>query len=95
MVKITNINISNAELTGFRIDLKDDKPEISATIALKTDGGKKITEYSISTDAWNENQKMVVPITIINPIMNIAKILEQVVAEHCENTTKQLNEIND
>jgi len=94
-MKITNINITNAELTGFRVELKDNKPEISATIALKTEGGKKITEYSIATDAWNDNQKMEIPITIINPIMNITKILEKVVAEHCENTTKQLSEKND
>jgi len=95
MRKITNISITDAELTGFRVELKEDKPEVSATIALKTAGGKQITEYTIATDAWDDNQKMELPTTVINPILKIAEILEQVVAEHCENTTKQLNQMND
>jgi hypothetical protein len=95
MRKITNINITNAELESFSVTMGEEKPEVSATISLKTDGGKKITSYSISTDSYREDSKFEIPISLINPILKIAAVLEEIIAEHCENTTKKLNQSND
>jgi len=90
MRTIKNIKIENAELESFSVSLGKEKPEVNATIALMTAGGKKITSYTISTGSWNDEQKFELPLEIIAPILGIAEILEGVVAEHCDNITKKL-----
>jgi len=90
MRKLTNIQITKAQLLRFSIELSENKPEINATIALLTAGGKRITEYSIATDAWEDNKKFKLPPLMVIPIMEIAKELEKEVVKHCNSATKQL-----
>jgi hypothetical protein len=35
------LNITKAQLTGFRVELKEETPEVGATISLFTDGDAK------------------------------------------------------
>jgi len=90
MRKINNINITKAQLLSFNVVLKEKEPEVSATITLLTTGGKKITEYSISTDAWDDSKKFELPPLMVIPILAIAQELEKEVIKHCNSTTKQL-----
>ena len=80
-----NIEITKAQLKGFSVKFDPDKdhPEISATIALITDHGKEITEYTIFTDCWSENQKFDLPISMFKPIFDIGQELEVICVRHC------------
>lgn len=82
-MKKLDIKITKAQLVGYEVTLKDGKPAVGATIALMTEGGKTITTYHISTDAWNDSDKFDLPITAIGPIRDLADILEQVAVGHC------------
>lgn len=90
-MKKLNIQITKAQIESFQVTLKENNPEVSATIALITEGGKKITSYSISTDAWNEVNKFELPIEMVNPILIIMKSLETIVVGHCKNQELLLN----
>jgi hypothetical protein len=87
-----NINITRAQLVSYSVTLKDKKPEVTATIALLTDGGKTITTYSISTDAWDEKSKFDLPIEIMGHIGQTATVLEGVVVRHCNESQMSLPE---
>lgn len=78
-----NIQITKAQIVSFRVELKDNQPEVSATIALLTDGNKVISSYSVSTDSWNEKDKFDLPTSMIKPIVDILKDLEPIVVKHC------------
>jgi len=78
-----NIEISKAQLTGFSCCFEEDgTPNVSATIALFTDGPKHITDFQISTNSWNKESKFDLPIEMILPIQKIAGALEHVIVEH-------------
>ena len=79
-----NINITKAQIVSFSVQLKEDKPGVNASIGLFTDGGKQITDYSISTESWNEENKFELPQSVISPIIDIMKDLEKVVVKHCK-----------
>lgn len=84
-MKKLKIEITQAQLISFQVKLEDGLPQISATIALLTAGGKQITNYTIATDAWQDGQKFELPMTAIKPIKAIMDILEAVVVKHCNN----------
>lgn len=89
-MKDLKINITKATIEQFTVTLGEDKPEISASIALRTEGGKKITSYSISTDSYNEVNKFELPNEMLMPIMLIAQELENIVVGHCKTNQKLL-----
>lgn len=89
-MKKLNIQITKAQIVSFRVELKDNQPQVSATIALLTDGNKPISSYSISTDTWNEQDKFALPVSIIKPIMDILKDIEPIVVKHCMGEHLQL-----
>lgn len=82
-MKKLNIEITKAQLTAFTVQLKESGPEVHATIGLFTDGGKKITDYTIYSHYYNSEQEFDLPVTAIKPIRDIMDILERVVVEHC------------
>ena len=79
-----NIEITKAQIESFSVSLDPEKeqPQVSATIGLYTEHGKKITTYSIYTNAWSSEQKFELPLQMFNPIYEIAKQLEIVVVKH-------------
>ncbi len=85
-----NIEITKAQILHYSVTLGEDRPEVSATIGLFSESGKKISDYSISTDTYNEDNKFELPIGIVAPIMAIMKELEVVVVKHCKSSQLQL-----
>lgn len=82
-MQMINIGINNAKLQNYHIYFNDDnKLQASATIGLYM-GTKKISEFSICTDTWDENRKFILPPKMIKPIMQIAKQIEEIVTLKC------------
>jgi hypothetical protein len=88
------IAITKAQLTSFSVTLNEDKPKVDATISLLTDGGRNITNYTISTESWREEQQYDLPLSAIKPITEIMEILERVVVKHCKSNVPQLKAKN-
>ena len=88
-----NIEITKAQLLSFSVDFdfKDNKLDVGTTLALLTSGGKKITSYTISTSAWQDETKFVLPIECIPHIKHIAKALEEVAVKHCRDSQLALS----
>jgi hypothetical protein len=89
-MKPIDISINHAKLTGFVVELNDDKPEISATIALLAPSGKKVATYSLSTNAYNRDIRFDLPFDIVPPIKDVADVLERIITLHCQGTMMQL-----
>lgn len=85
-MKKLEINITKATLKSFRVELKEGKPQVSTTIALLTEGGRQITEYTISTDSWTKDNQFELPIECITPIVQLARQLEYVATKHCRDS---------
>lgn len=85
-MKKIDIQITKAILKSFNVELKEKKPVVSASIALLTEGGKAITEYSISTDSWSKENEFELPVECIAPIVKLAQQLETVVTKHCRDS---------
>jgi hypothetical protein len=85
-MKKIDIQITKAALKSFSVELQDKKPVVSASIALLTEGGKVVTDYSISTDSWQDENKFELPMECIAPIVELARKLELVVTKHCRDS---------
>ena len=85
-----DINITKAEISSFSVELGKDIPTVSATIKLLTDGGKTITTYSIMSNHWEKHLAFDLPLEMIMPIKNIARQLEVIVSEFCQNSVKSI-----
>lgn len=85
-MKKIDIQITKAALKSFRVELNEKKPVVHASIALLTEGGKQITDYSISTDSWQDENKFELPIECIAPIVKLAQQLEAIVTKHCRDS---------
>lgn len=90
-MKKLDINITQATLKSYTVELKEGKPEVSATIQLLTAGGMEVTTYTVSTDAWNDKNKFELPIAAILPIVELAKILETTTVEKCRDSQLALS----
>ena len=93
-----NIEITKAQLENFSVSFQEDdkgfdNPMVSASLALLTEGGKKVSQYSISTNSWSDN-KFKLPIEMIPPIFKIAEQIEIVVTKHCRESQLALNSKN-
>lgn len=85
-MKKLDINISKAQLKSYTVELAEGKPCVSATIELLTEGGKSITSYTVSTNAWQDKDKFNLPTEAIMPIVSLAEILEGIVVRHCRDS---------
>jgi len=91
-MKKLSIAITKASLQSFSVSLNEDGTyRVEATIGLMTDGGRKITSYTIYTQHWNKEQEFELPLTCISPIREMAKELEGVVTKHCQDSVLQLS----
>lgn len=93
-MKKLEIAITKAQLKSFTCEIDDGELVVRTTIGLYTDGGKPITDYTISTRGWNEDSKFELPLSCIQPIHAIAKSLEHVVTAHCQDNLLALEEVN-
>jgi len=89
-MKRLDIQITKAALKSFSVELDEGKPKVSATISLLTEGGKQITEYTIHTSSWRDEDEFELPMECIGPIVIIARQLEAVVVRHCRDSQKAL-----
>lgn len=85
-MKKLEINISKACLKSYTVELKEGKPEVSATIELLTEGGMAVTTYTVSTDSWQDKNKFELPMSAIMPIIDLAKVLESVTVQKCRDS---------
>ena len=85
-MKKLDINITQAMLKSYTVELKEGKPEVSATIELLTAGGISVTTYTVSTDSWQDKNKFELPIAAIMPIVELAKVLESVTVDKCRDS---------
>lgn len=89
-MKQLDINITKAKLVSFNIGIEDNQPSVTASIALLTEGGKKITEYTIHTHHWEKELKFDLPIEALPLIGALARVLERVVVVHCRDAQQAL-----
>lgn len=89
-MKKLNINITKAQILSFSVNLRDKAPDVTVSLGLFTEGGKKITDYEISTQAWLDENKFELPMEVIPLIIDTMKILERVVVKHARDGQKQL-----
>lgn len=86
-MKKIDIQITKAEISSFAVVLKDGMPDVSATINCYTEAGKKITDFSVTTQDYYSGVKFELPMGMIQPIVDIAKRLEDIVIQE---TNKEL-----
>ena len=84
-----NININQAKLLQYTVELKDDKPEISASIGLFA-GQKQISTFSLSTYSYYSGIQFNIPPNIIKPIMDIAFKLQAITIGECSKALAEL-----
>jgi hypothetical protein len=90
-MKPITINITQAKIMSYDVKLRDDKPEISCTIALMSDSGKSIATYSVGTESWrDQSTQFALSPGIVDSILSMSHHLEGVVTAHCENQQKLL-----
>lgn len=82
-MKKLDINITKAELVSFSVTAKKGEPEVSATIALMTEGGKTITTYNVTTHPWNDKDKLDIPVSALPLIGQLAVIIEEQAVKQC------------
>jgi hypothetical protein len=85
-----DIQITKAVIESFRVEMKDDIPEVSVTIGLSTEQNQRVTGFSISSNHWDDSQKFDLPWEVVQPIVDIAKRLEKVVTARCQATVTML-----
>lgn len=80
-----SINITKARIKSFSVELEDEKPVITASIALLTAGNEAIATYTISTASWTqESRRFSVNPGMVDSLLTMAHELEQVVTENCK-----------
>jgi hypothetical protein len=91
-MKKLNINITKAQLKSYTITLEDGKPVISATCELLTEGGKPVTTYTASTRKydWEATTNFELPLAAIGPIVELARILEEITVQNCRDSQMAL-----
>ena len=90
-MKKINIEINQAKILSYQIELEDDFPQISATIGLYA-GDKKITTFSLRTqNHYSDSIQFELPFELIQPIKEIAQHLETILIIEANKSLKQLS----
>lgn len=84
-----DVQITKGQIESFHVNMVDNLPEVSATVALFTADNKKITTFSISSQKWCD-PKFEVPIEMIQPILSIAERLERIVILECNRKLQRI-----
>ena len=89
-MKKINIEINQAKILSYQVDLDEKYPNVCATIGLFA-GEKKISEFSLRTQEYYGNSlKFELPIALLDPIKEIAKKLEEILTIEASKELKQL-----
>ncbi len=89
-MKKIDININQAKILGYSVDLESEKLESTATIGLFT-GDKKISTFSLRTqECFGDSIEFDLPVKLIEPIQDVAKELEVVLVRECNKSLKRL-----
>lgn len=88
-----NVEINKASLKAIAIELTDKLPVVEARLNLYA-GEKRITTVSMGTQSWDE-VKMDLPMSVIENIGKIVKVLEEVAKKAFMDSFKQLKSNND
>lgn len=83
-----DINITKASLEGFIVTAADGAAHVTANIALLTEGGKKITSYSVNTNAWDDLKKLQLPVEVMPLLGRAAQLIEAAAVKHCRDEQK-------
>lgn len=89
------IDISHARLTEIHVsfaeeDADNHTPKVWVKIGLYTKANQKISEYTINTDGWNDEQKFKLPFECAPHITELAQILEGVAVRKANGYAKAL-----
>ena len=85
-----DIQITKAQLESFTASFeRDDKLHLSATLALMTENGEKVSSYSLNTRSYYDNT-FNLPINVIQPIFDIAREIEAITTRQCRSHHLQL-----
>jgi len=88
-----DIHISEGKLESFNVTMNEDGlPDLTATIALYTAHGKKITTFSVGTESWRGDTDMKLPIATIPAIQKIAEEIEQATILSCRESQLMIGE---
>jgi hypothetical protein len=91
-MKKIDIQITKGAIKGFAVEMADGLPQVTATVALFTEGGKEVTTYSISTHTYYGTNTFELPAQMIAPIKEITARLEAVLI-HERNKSMHLQEV--
>ena len=86
-----DIQINNAKIQSYTVTLKDDLPEVNATVGLYS-GEKKVSEFSLNTQGYYQGLEFDLPTKMIKPIVDISKQLEVILTQKCKEQMKELPE---
>lgn len=81
-MKAIDIRITKARIKSFSVELRDDLPAVTSTIALFTENDKKVSEFTVSTSSYYD-LNFDFPAVMIPPIKDIAEKLEEIVTAKC------------
>lgn len=87
-MKKIKIEINQAKIISFTVDMEEKYPELTATIGLFS-GTKKISTFSLSTKSW-QDLTFDLPIHLIDDIKNIADELETILILRCSQSIGRL-----
>ena len=85
-----NININKAVITSIDISLGNDGLEVEVNGSLLTKQGKRVSSFHFTTNHWNDEDKLQVPMDIHNPARKIFEILTPVIYSKIEGEFKAL-----
>lgn len=90
-MKAIDIQINQAKIVSYTVELKtDNKPEVAASIALLC-GNKRISTFGLRTETYfSEGITFELPADMIEPIVEIAKQLEVILVRECNKQLKRL-----
>jgi len=80
-MKKIDIQINQAKILSYSVELKENQPSVTATIGLFA-GEKKISSFSLSTETW-QDITFELPTSVIKPILKIAEELETILIREC------------
>ncbi len=83
------ININQAKILSYSVELGEECPTVSATIGLFK-GEKQISSFSLTTQQWMQGVKFDIPAGMIPPIVKIADQLEAILIEECSRSMNEL-----
>lgn len=85
-----DLQINNAKILSYEVNLDKSKPEIGARIGLYC-GDHRISTFGLRTETYySDSITFELPADMIEPIVDIAKQLEVILVRECNKQLKRL-----